>query len=99
MTPVEQRPGQRPVKPTDLILNTIDTYLAAVVTCTLPEGDIQQREQVFAREIMSNPQIGKKDLVNFIKEAILSGEPIVDPMQHVSPHQSPQAGRRPNSLL
>ena len=87
---VEERPT-----PTNLILDAINEHLARVVTCTLPQAEVQELNQAFVEEIMTDQRIKKEDLVNFLREAILSGKPIVNPNQHVSPYHPAQAERHP----
>lgn len=90
---VEERPA-----PTDLILNAINEHLAAAVTCTLSNAEVERHRQAFVEEIMSDQRIGKEDLVDLLQSITLSGKPIVDPNQHVSPYQPPQADHRPFGL-
>ena len=94
----EQVAERQSAKPTKLILDAIDTHLAAIVACTLRTEDIEKRKREFVEEIMSDPKITKRDLVEFIKLATLRGEPIVDPLQHVSPF-SPAVAFRPRFAL
>lgn len=85
----EQTTERQPANPTKLILDAIDTHLAAVVAYTLRTEDIEKRKGAFVEQIMSKPEITKRDLVEFIELATLRGEPIVE---HVSPF-SPVAFR------
>ena len=95
----EQVAERQSAKPTKLILDAIDTHLAAIVACTLRTEDIEERERAFVEEIMSKPEeITREDLIKFIKLATLRGEPIVDPNQHVSPYSPATAFRRRLSL-
>jgi hypothetical protein len=89
--PAKQERVEQAVKPCELILGAIDKHLAAAVTCTLPEEDRKRRKQAFVEELKSRPEITNEVLLNFIRAVTLKGLPIVDPMQHVSPHRPAQA--------
>jgi hypothetical protein len=94
MPGAEQRPeGQR--TPTGLIIDAINTHLAPVVTCTLSQKEVKISERAFIEAISSDGRITRGDLIDFLRQAILRGKPIVNPSQRVGMCDPPQVGHWP----